>query len=111
MSQEKPSIICPVSGPWALVYSPSATYRADWVDPVLAWARAHLASHLPSPDTVPDFDTMFLGAQSSGAHVAVNYLALREDQVKKEPGSGYQFLRCHSQAIVQCRKVPFIHFF
>ena len=80
----KPPILCPVSGPWALVYSPSATYRADWVDPVLAWARAHLASHLPSPDTVPDFDTIFLGAQSSGAHVAVNYLALREDQVNGE---------------------------
>ena len=62
------------------MYSPSATYRADWVDPVLAWAR----THLPSPDTVPDFDTMFLGAQSSGAHVAVNYLALREDQVNGE---------------------------
>ena len=93
------------------MYSPSATYSADWVDPVLAWARAHLASHLPSPDTVPDFDTMFLGAQSSGAHVAVNYLALREDQVKKEPGSSYQFLRCHSQAIVQCLKVSFIYIF
>ena len=71
-----------MSGPWALMYSPTATYRADWVDPVLAWARAHLAEHLASPATVIDFDTMFLGAQSSGAHVAVNYLALKEDQVK-----------------------------
>ena len=70
-----------MSGPWALMYSPTATYRADWVDPVLAWARAHLAEHLGSPATVIDFDTMFLGAQSSGAHVAVNYLALKEDQV------------------------------
>ena len=82
------------------MYSPSATYQADWVDPVLAWARTHLASHLPSPDTVPDFDTMFLGAQSSGAHVAVNYLALREDQVKGEKyNSRYQFW-CQSQSIV-----------
>ena len=76
------SLLCTVSGPWALMYSPTATYRADWVDPVLAWARAHLAEHLASPATVIDFDTMFLGAQSSGAHVAVNYLALKEDQVK-----------------------------
>ena len=76
------SLLCTVSGPWALMYSPSATYRADWVDPVLAWARAHLAEHLASPATVIDFDTMFLGAQSSGAHVAVNYPALKEDQVK-----------------------------
>ena len=30
---------------------------------------------------VIDFDTLYLGAQSSGSHVAVNYLALQQQQV------------------------------
>lgn len=77
-----------VIGPWALLYNPSDTYEAKWVDVVLGWCREHLdpaSAQRPNTNIAPgviiDFDTMYLGGQSSGNHVAVNYLALRQDQV------------------------------
>jgi len=73
-----------VVGPWAALYNPIATYQAKWVDKVLDWMRLHLSSELQgnygiAEGVVIDFDTLYLGAQSSGSHVAVNYLALGGD--------------------------------
>ena len=70
------------------MYLPSDTYEAKWVDVVLGWCRDNLdpaSAQRPNyniaPGVIIDFDTMYLGGQSSGNHVAVNYLALRQDQV------------------------------
>ena len=73
-------------------YNPLQTYSAEWVVHVINWARVHLdPSSAPNygiqPGLVIDFDTMFLGAQSSGSHVAVNYLVLQQqNQVTRVPG-------------------------
>ena len=71
------------SGPWVTFYNPLQTYKAEWVVHVINWARVHLDPRYASdwgihPGLEMDFDTMFLGAQSSGSHVAVNYLALQQ---------------------------------
>ena len=69
-----------VLGPWAILYNPINTYKAEWVDHVLHWARGHFDSqdtrtaHGVHQDLVMDFSSLYLGAQSSGAHVAVEYL-------------------------------------
>ena len=74
-----------VMGPWATFYYPPDTYEAKWVDPVLNWAKVHLnkgsqGNYGIHPGVTIDYDTMILGAQSSGSHVAVNYLALTENK-------------------------------
>jgi len=73
-----------VVGPWATFYNPITTYQAKWVDTVLDWMRVHLSETSQGDFGIPDgvvidFDYLFLGAQSSGSHVAVNYLALNGD--------------------------------
>ena len=50
---------------------------------VINWAKVHLDPRYANDYGIHsgleiDFDTMFLGAQSSGSHVAVNYLALQQ---------------------------------
>jgi len=70
-----------VIGPWLTLSYPPTTYEAEWVDPVLDWARVQLspssqANYGIDPGVVIDFDTMFLAGQSSGNHVSVNYLSL-----------------------------------
>ena len=62
------------------------TYKAEWVVHVINWAKVHLDPRYANDYGIHsgleiDFDTMFLGAQSSGSHVAVNYLALQQQQV------------------------------
>ena len=74
-----------VLGPWASLYNPADTYEAKWVEHVLNWAKVHLdpsseANYGVNPGIVMDFDNLILGAQSSGSHVAVNFLKLREAQ-------------------------------
>jgi len=73
-----------VIGPWSALSIPTTTYEAKWVEPVLDWARTHLDPRSETnygihPGVVIDFDTMFMAGQSSGNHVAVNYLALRQN--------------------------------
>jgi len=69
-----------VLGPWALLYNPIDTYKAEWVDHVLHWAQVHFTDENfktsigVNQDLVMDFNTVFLGAQSSGSHVAVEYI-------------------------------------
>ena len=67
-------------------YNPLQTYKAEWVVHVINWAKVHLDPRYANDYGIHsgleiDFDTMFLGAQSSGSHVAVNYLALQQQQV------------------------------
>ena len=77
-----------IIGPWAMLYNPGDTYAAEWVDLVLEWCRGNLdpaSAQRPqyniAPGVLIDFDTMYLGGQSSGNHVAINYIALQQDQV------------------------------
>ena len=70
-----------VVGPWAALYNPITTYQAEWVDVVLQWMKTNLSPGLQAGFGIPDgvvidFNNIYLGAQSSGSHVAVNYLAL-----------------------------------
>ena len=74
------------SGPWVTFYNPLQTYSAEWVVHVINWAKVHLDPRYANDYGIHsgleiDFDTMFLGAQSSGSHVAINYLALQQQQV------------------------------
>jgi len=74
-----------VIGPWSRSMNPITTYKAKWVEPVLHWARTHLnqddvkTSLGIHPEMMFDFDSIYLGAQSSGAHVAVEYLKISTD--------------------------------
>ena len=72
-----------VVGPWAALYNPITTYKAEWVDVVLQWMKTNLSPGKQAEfgirdGVVIDFENLFLGAQSSGSHVAVNYLALND---------------------------------
>lgn len=74
-----------VLGPWAIFYNPINTYKAEWVDHVLHWSELHFnnqdlkTSLGVHPDLIMDFNTLYLGAQSSGSHVAVEYLKQSQD--------------------------------
>ena len=74
-----------VIGPWSRWMSPIVTYRAEWVEHVIQWAKTNLnqddvkTSLGIHPDMTFDFDSIYLGAQSSGAHVAVEYLKISKD--------------------------------
>ena len=63
-------------GPWAVVYSPLATYRAKWVERLVEWAGQRLVNgqHGLFPGLELDWESLVLVAQSSGSHVAVQYL-------------------------------------
>ena len=71
-----------VLGPWALIYS--GNYEAKWVDKVLNWADIHLNDENNRVglglvgDQKLDFSRLILGAQSSGSHVAVNWLKMSD---------------------------------
>ena len=74
-----------VLGPWAILYNPIDTYKAEWVDHIIHWSKGHfnnqgiktsLGIH---QDLIMDFDSLYLGAQSSGSHVAVEYLKQSQD--------------------------------
>ena len=74
-----------IIGPWSRVKNPLVTYKAQWVDDVIHWAKTNLNQE-DVKDSLGihtemnfDFDTIYLGAQSSGAHVAVEYLKISED--------------------------------
>jgi len=70
-----------VVGPSRLLFSPEENYKADWVDPLLQYLLNHPPTTYPSsnlhPDLNLDLDTLILSAQSSGSHVAVNWLTMQ----------------------------------
>ena len=74
-----------VLGPWALLYNPMDTYKAEWVDHVLHWAQLNFSnldfrtSIGMNEDLVMDFTNIYFGAQSSGSHVAVQYIKQSQD--------------------------------
>merc|ERR1712198_263049 len=66
-----------VIGPWAIVYNPADSYKAEWVQPVLDWAAEHLApGEQPelNPELELDFSQLHFGSHSSGGYVAVEFL-------------------------------------
>jgi len=66
-----------VISPWAIVYNPADSYKADWVQPLLDWSAEHLAPGV-QPDLNPelelDLSQLHFGSHSSGGHVAVEFL-------------------------------------
>merc|ERR1711970_225650 len=74
-----------VLGPWALLYNPMDTYKAQWVNHVIHWAKVHFNNKEAKrtlgleENLIMDFDSLYLGGQSSGSHVAVEFLKQSED--------------------------------
>lgn len=72
-----------VVGPSALLYSTDATYRAEWVQPVVDWTVEHINSGSLSgslhPQMKVDATQLYLSAHSSGSHVAVEFIKQSHD--------------------------------
>jgi hypothetical protein len=72
-----------VVGPSALLYSTDATYRAEWVQPVVDWTVEHINSGSLSaslhPEMKVDATQLYLSAHSSGSHVAVEFIKQSRD--------------------------------
>ena len=74
-----------VLGPWAIFYNPIDTYKAKWVDHIIHWSKENFntqdmkTSMGIHPALWMDFDSLYLGAQSSGSHVAVEWLKQSHD--------------------------------
>ena len=79
-----------VLGPWATFYLPTDNYNAKWVDPVIAWAKDHLNNPEErlglglESDQQLDFSRLILGAQSSGSHVAVEWLKQSQEHCSQD---------------------------